>query len=180
MFLCHPWYQRELNSAAHHTVVKTRGRRELIADVRQDALLLLARELRRHRDLGFDRSRPRDGFPGWIRTIISRHCREALRRLRRQTDRRREAGGEPHAADPTESMTSRLDLQAAIQALGPRERAVVSLSMQGRSIADIASELSEPYQTIYSVWQRALHRLECSLGEEYASVTDHASRGKRR
>lgn len=102
-------------------------------------------------------------FGAWVRRILVRRCYRQGRAQRR----RREAEAAllpspPAAADPT----VRLSAERALQALSPRQRAVIYLTaVEGRSDREIAAVLGLFPPTVRVHRMRAIRRLRTLLGE---------------
>jgi RNA polymerase sigma factor (sigma-70 family) len=84
LFFSDPWYHSELRRIATALVGRRAAWRGRVDDLVHDALLLMARNLERRPDLGFDHGRPTDEFACRLRSIIRNHLLQALRRERRQ------------------------------------------------------------------------------------------------
>jgi DNA-directed RNA polymerase specialized sigma24 family protein len=53
-----------------------------------------------------------------------------------------------------------------MDSLGQRERAILLLYAEGSSLAQIAADSDLPYQTVYSVWRRAMAKLRERFGND--------------
>jgi RNA polymerase sigma factor (sigma-70 family) len=132
-------------------------------DITQQAMLLLARDLRHAADLHLDRAAAQDHFAGWLRKIIARHCQQAARSMRRA---QRRAGLQQPAVlaassrlFPTDSI---LDITMAIGKLPNESRRVLLLRLRGCGIAEIARRLHRSQTEIHRALARGLSRLRRS------------------
>lgn len=122
-------------------------------DVAQDAFLAAFERIAEFRGEGT--------FAGWVKRIAARLY---LRRLQRE---RRLAGlaAEPDFADPAGGdADGRLDLDGALESLGPAERLCVSLCYgAGLSHGEAAEALNLPLGTVKSHVRRGLEKLRARL-----------------
>lgn len=82
MFVEHWQYQRLLDRCARRVLRGTRDPLNWLGNVKHEAMLLLARQLRRSLKGPIDRVPSDSAFPAWLAVVTRRHCQEALRRLR--------------------------------------------------------------------------------------------------
>lgn len=141
----HPWYQSQLDYCATWVLRSGKAPHQWLDDLRQDAILLLARTLRQRPDLGIDRCRANDKFAPWLRTIIVRDCREALRRMRRLHRRETALPQQPPTVDRRQQLDVQIDLSMAIDALANPDRTLVSMYLHGYSVKEIARRLQRNY-----------------------------------
>ncbi len=137
---------------AHHAAWLITHDAQAAEDVAQEAFLAAFRRLDR-----FDRRRP---FAPWLHRIV---VNRAIDHTRARTARREIADLEPAVwAAPTdeEAVRPRDDLLAALQRLGPEQRAVVVLRhLLGYTPTEIAGILDLPRGTVNSRLRRALDAL---------------------
>ncbi len=115
------------------------------ADACQEALLAIVRGLP-----GFD---GRSAFGTWAYRVTTNACLDELRRRRRRPEPGLPEGPEEPATtvDDAEGVTTRVDLDAALQSLPPEFRvAVVLRDVAGLSYDEIATALSVPPGTVRS------------------------------
>lgn len=155
----HPWYQEQLAACARQEMRRVRAPDEWLDDVKQDAMLLLARRLRLAPDLRIDRRRAREHFPGWMGTIIRRHCQEALRRMRRLHHRTQEILDQDIGREPRLALEAKIDLSMMLDKLAEPERTVVVLSAKNWSLREIADALEFSYWKTRRIHLRGLEQL---------------------
>jgi RNA polymerase sigma factor (sigma-70 family) len=162
-FVENPWYRGRVAFLTRSILVKGNAPLSWSDDIQQDAILLLARDLRERRDLGLNRARPEAEFEGWINTIISHHIRQALRRMRRTT----KGVGLVESMEPVQThvdMEARFDLEQAVEQLADPDKTIIRLFSHGYSIVEIAHSLHLTYrQTRYRIG-RSLNHLKILLG----------------
>jgi hypothetical protein len=78
-----PWYQHKLTVCAAKCLSRHGKSGDWLEDVKQEAMLLLARQLAVSPDLHVDIQRAEEHFDPWMRQIIYHHCQEAVRYLGR-------------------------------------------------------------------------------------------------
>jgi DNA-directed RNA polymerase specialized sigma24 family protein len=122
-------------------------------------MTLMARDLQREPSLGWTRVEADEEFRRWMRTIMSRHCRESLRRLRRMRERESHLGGEEPMIETIPQLDLRLDLGSALTTLSQIEGTVVNQRVVGSSFSQIAETTGLRYQTVFSIWRRAKTQL---------------------
>jgi RNA polymerase sigma factor (sigma-70 family) len=163
VFASDPWYQHELATAARRVVIESGAALDLVGDVAQEAFLILGRDLRRDGSLNCGQTTDDAGFGRWMRTIIVRQCRQSLRRVGRTGRRETEIHEEDCAVDLIPRLELCLDVYGGVEQLSREERTVVLLHTQGATFHQIAEQLGQPYQTVYSIWRRALEHLRHTL-----------------
>lgn len=160
----HPCYREELTTTARRVVAEHGAAWDMADDIEQEALLLLARDLRRRPHLSARLGEDAAGFRRWMRAVITHHCREALRALRRAPAREVGIADQDIPIDLIPHLDERMDVYSALQGLTQVESSVVQLYALGFSFHEIAAATELPYQTAYSIWRRAVVRLQQSLG----------------
>jgi RNA polymerase sigma factor (sigma-70 family) len=118
-----------------------------VDDVAHDAMLILVRQLQKRTDLGYDRHRPAREFANWIRTIMFRQCKEAIRSLRRRHGRDLTLELEP-AGERNSMIEQQIDVRMAIDKLDEPVRTIMFLTYGGLSIREIANRLELSYDQI--------------------------------
>jgi RNA polymerase sigma factor (sigma-70 family) len=163
LFIEHPWYQAELHRAAVRTLRHARLHHQWIDDVTQQAMILLARDLRRSADLHLDRAAAEEHFAGWLGTIIRRHCQQAARSMRRAP---RRAGFQLPAVlaaasrqFPTDLI---LDLALAIRKLPAESRRALVLRLGGYRISEISHRLHTSQAAVQRALARGLFKLRAT------------------
>ena len=143
-------------------------------DAAQETFLLAYRALAR-----FD---PDRSFANWVLKIATNHCRDRLRRRRREMPIV-DAGGRPEPAPPDPARNEPADEPAvllrqvhrAVAALPPDYREVFHLyHRDGRSYAEMAAILGRPVGTIKTQLHRARRRV-CRLVEHSGPAGDGAA-----
>ena len=160
------WYRAQLRRCAEQVVRSGGAPQAWVDDVEQDAVLLLARQLQRTVDLSYDLDRSPDQFGGWIRTIMFRQCREAMRGMRRRHGGHQTLQDDQNGATEL-SMDAQIDLRLAIDGLQDQERAILHLDSSGLSIAQIASRLGLTYWQVQYGRRKGLEHLRTTLGSAY-------------
>jgi RNA polymerase sigma factor (sigma-70 family) len=143
------WYQDQLAACAYKMSKRCIARGESADDLRQEAMTLLGRQLRRSPDLHADPRRIDVHFEPWVRSIIFRHCLEALRRLLRT---RRQVMSLPEGIDLIDPRT-----------LTRSEWADISL---------IVEDMPKPMRTVFQLWLGGLKCKEIAqqLGKEHSGI----------
>lgn len=155
----HPWYREQLASVARNILRNSGASLQWQEDIEHDAILLLARRVRKTSDLGIDPARAEQHFAGWMRTIITRDCRDALRKLRRQSSPNIEMPDRIPARDQQNLRESRVDLAVALNQLEEQDRKLLVLHSNGLTVLQVAVELGLTYWEAYGAFHRALQRL---------------------
>ena len=158
----HPWYREELAAAARTAVRRVGGPLLWCEDVEQDALLLLAKKLRRDPRLGLDPLRAERLFAAWLSRIIRNDCRQSVRRLRRLSSGSRLPTELPDKTCGIERETQ-FDVSAAIQQLAEPTRTVLLLYQQGFPLRKIEEHLGISYWQTWRIWRDGCSRLRVIL-----------------
>jgi RNA polymerase sigma factor (sigma-70 family) len=114
-------------------------------------------------DLCFDTERGAEHFGGWLATILSRNCRQALRRLRRSRLPAREITENDPAPERQDQLELRIDISEALDRLQEPQRSVVSLYGKGLAVTVIAQSLGLSIWTAHRILQRGLRQLQIAL-----------------
>lgn len=110
---------------------------------------------------GLGQLREPAAFPGWLRTIVRKHCDRRTRRAVRETPLMAAAASAPVDTGP--------DLDAALAVLPPAEAEAVALYyLGGRSIASVARFLDAEEATV----KTRLHRARARLRDVLAALDD--------
>ena len=149
------WHRRLLGHA--HALTEDR---EAALDVMQESWIGIVRGLHRLRDPA--------RFPSWALRIVANKARDWIRR--EQSRRRLMEGGAvdpPRPATPYDRDDDLDRLRAGLAALERDKRRVLRLHyLEGRSVAEIASELGVPPGTVKSRLYNARNELRRRLEEE--------------
>lgn len=159
LLLAHPWYREQLASAARSVLQSSRCSFEWRDDVEHEAIVLLARRLRRNPNLGIDPVLAKQHFAGWLRTVITRDCRDALRKLRRESSPALPLSDCLSASDERVQRETRIDLAIALDQLGEQERVILVLYSKGFTLRQVAEKLDLTFWRTYSSHHRGLKRL---------------------
>ena len=137
---------------------------ELARDAVQEALIRAWRDLPGLRDP--------DRFDAWLHRLTVNSCLDqARRRRRRVVEVELDPIDGPSIADSASSLADRDVVDAAMQRLGERERAIVVLHyFLGLPLTDVAATLQVPLGTVKS-------RLHRALGEMRVTVSADAAEG---
>jgi RNA polymerase sigma factor (sigma-70 family) len=111
-----------------------------------------------------DVQRLQDHFPGWIGTIISRHCQEALRRLRARASY--QLTNEQAVQESRDDLDMKIDFNMLLQRLSEPARTVVTLYHSGWTITEIALRLKFSYWKACRLLQSGLRTLAHEMGED--------------
>ena len=164
LFVEHAWYQQLLDQCVSMVMTRRSAPPGWLDDVKQDAILLLARDLRRTTDLNVDHDRVEAHFEPWMRTITMRHCQQALRGMRRKAEwTADEAAAGLFGGDDRRHQAARIDVQAALDRLRQPDRTVLSLLAEGWSGKEIAAELGITYPKMNYSLRRGIRRLRILL-----------------
>lgn len=161
----HPWYRAELASAARLAVGRVGRPSAWREDVEQEAMLLLAKKLRRTPGLGLDPRRARDSFGGWLGRVIRNDCRMAVRRLRR-LDRGGPLPEDLPARCRRAERERRIDLSLAIEELPDTLRTVLLLSLKGFPLTEIAERLGLSYWQVWRAYRAGAGQLRQVFGTQ--------------
>ena len=163
VFVGHPRYRAVVEAAARRLLARRHAPPEWREDVEHDAMLLLARTLRRAPDLHVDQARVEERFPGWVGTIVARDCLQALRRLRTLSGRTSPLGrrdpADPRAARLDARRDARIDLSLALDRLPEPDRGVLTLYAKGHTVREAADALGLSYARAYGALRRGRERL---------------------
>lgn len=121
------WFLAQLECCARRVLRPNRASSAWQMDVEQHAILLIAQELQKMRDLGIDAALADRHFTGWIATLARRDCRQALRRLQRIHGYNWELPDYPPAIDHRVRREDRVNLKLALAIFDAQERRVVTL-----------------------------------------------------
>lgn len=154
----HPWYQDQLKRIAQH-LARYQSGLVFSEDIEQEAILLLARSLKRSPDLKFKPCQPDEQFSRWMRRIIFRDCRQALRRLCRGQEME-SLTDQPMPEDAQFLQGLRLDVRSGLELLPPKERFIIEQYLLGQSFDETASQLKVSPATVCRRYQRALYFLQ--------------------
>lgn len=138
--------------------LRTTGDREEAADALQDALLSAYRSASSYR--GEAR------VTTWLHRVVVNACLDRLRRGKaRPTVPLPEDGGPPDRRDPLADRETAMEIEAALAALPPEQRAaLVLVDVHGMPLEEVAQILDVPVGTIKSRCSRGRARLAVSLG----------------
>ncbi len=167
LFIAHPWYQTTLQAQARRILRQQQLPISWHEDVQQEAMLLLARTLRRRADLGIDRQQAHQRFAGWMGTIITRDCQEAVRQMRRHFAREQTLPETDPLGLSQLPLDAKIDVSMATQEMEDPERTVLTLWAEGLSVADVAQRLGLSYHRTHYLWRRAIRQLRALLGHSY-------------
>lgn len=158
------WLRKELRQQALAALRRFELPRDLRGDVEHDALLVLARRLRRSPDLRADRTRIEEGFGAWMGTILRHACRKVARLEARRQRQQSELRLYTLLADPHDVLESRMDLSVAMRRIDEPTRSVLSFYQQQYSLREIAESLSMPYARVQRELRKGLRQLRRMLG----------------
>jgi RNA polymerase sigma factor (sigma-70 family) len=138
-------------------------------DAAQDAFLTAFERIAEFRGEGT--------FAGWVKRIAARLYLRRLQREKRLGDLAAEQGGEIDDVAPSGAET-RMDLDEALKALSPAERASVALCFgAGLSHAEAAESLNLPLGTVKSHVKRGLEKLRTRLAPTDGAVLEGRRQG---
>lgn len=157
-FAANERYQYELRTAAARLLRQRRLSAQRAEDVVQDALLMLAKRLERHSNLGFDPRYGREHFLGWLRALVYSQCRQVLRRQRSQ-ERRGPPIDNEWAAVHAATAGWRAEMADAIQSLDEPLREIVDAFARWGSIAAVAERLDLSSSTAWRRFRQAVKQL---------------------
>ena len=165
LFTQNDWYQSQVRYCAKVALKDSGDPQAWLDDITQDAVLLFSRQLRRSADLGYDTDRSEANFPSWLRTILIRLYKEALRGMRRQHTR------EQNRADFAQevyrvSQDEKIDLRLAIDRLPPFEKYILHLILDGLSMQEIAGHTGKTYWQVQYARKNGIERLQSYLAAD--------------
>lgn len=159
----HPWFREQLECCARQVLKQNAAPAAWQADVEQQVILLLAQKLQKLPDLGIDAALADQHFTGWLTTIVTRDCRQALRRQQRLHGYGQRVPIEHPAIDDRVQRETRVDLNLALARMEIPERTVITLWMNGHSIKQISNRLQLNYGRTYRIFTRGMKKLRRML-----------------
>lgn len=166
LFVNNDLYCRQLSKCAKISLKETAAPLDWADDVASEAMLLMVRNLRKRRDLGYQLDRPPEQFARWLRTILFRQCREAIRTLRRRHGRDLPLNHDP-VGQSAVAIEEELDVRAAIKKLEEPYRTVVSMKHNGLSLRQITDRVEMTYDKVCGAWKKGKAMLAQSLQSGY-------------
>lgn len=163
LLVTHPWFLAQLTSCAERVLKRSGAPIEWQVDIEQHVILLLAQKLQQKPDLGVDPSLAERHFTGWLGTIITRDCRQALRRLQRLHRPSAELVEQCTAIDDRAWREIRVDLNLAIAQMDALDRIVMTSWLKGHSIQQISVQLKRSYGRTYRSFTRGMKTLRRML-----------------
>lgn len=160
----HPWFLAQLERCARRVLKRSGAPSAWQVDIEQHAILLLAQKLQKMPDLGIDAALADRHFTGWLATIVTRDCRQALRRLQRLHGHSEELPQEHPAIDDRVRREDRVDLNLALAQMDAPERTVITLWTNGHSVQQISIRVHLSYGQTYRIFTRGLKSLRRILG----------------
>ena len=153
-----PELVRRHQSRLWAVALRTTGDREEAADALQDAFLSA------YRAAGSYRGDAR--VTTWLHRVVVNACLDRLRRRKaRPTVPLPEDGGPADRRDPLADRETAIEIEAALAALPPEQRAaLVLVDVHGLPLDEVAEILGVPVGTIKSRCSRGRARLAVSLG----------------
>lgn len=164
LLLQDPWFRAQLSVVVRGELRSYRQPARLQHELENEVCLLLARQLRRAPDLHIDPRRADRHFPGWLRTITSRACRDVLRRHRRN---RMNELVDPELLVMRENRERRdalIDLAEAIDRCDEKTRTILHLYSKGHTFQEVARELGLPLWDTYNTYRKGITKLKRELG----------------
>jgi RNA polymerase sigma factor (sigma-70 family) len=165
-FASNEFYRSQLWNCAERSLLETGAPVGWCDDVAHDAMLLLARQLQKRSDLGYDFKRPPHEFASWLRTILFRQCKEAIRSLRRRHGRDLTLELDP-AGERTLMIEQQIDVRLAIDKLDEPVRTIMFLTYGGLSIREIADRIELTYDQVRYARTQGNEALELRLQSGY-------------
>ena len=156
------WFRAEIGTHAFTIILSKQLPGHWLEDVEHDAMLILARELRKAADLYVDPKRL-DEFGAWLGTIIDNACLEAVRTPRRRRSKRRKLQQAEEVIDPNSLEHHYVDLPAAIAKLNEPTRSIMGLYKEGFRLVKIAEMLALPYETVRREKRKGVRQLREDL-----------------
>jgi len=168
LFAGRPWYDGQLRGCAHYVLKQSGLPADLEHDIKQGAWLLLGRSLQRAPNLHIDPRRAETHFEPWLRTIIMRDCRQAVRSL--TSGKVAAAVLSEDIADDT-SPNRHFELaeafHKAVQRLTPRQQAVVLLVGKGMPWSEIAERTGVSERQVRRDYEKGIERLRRFLDDDF-------------
>lgn len=159
LLLAHPWYQEQLASAARSILRSNRCPFQWQADIEQEAIVRLARRMKKMPSLGIDPAQAKQHFAGWMRTIITHDCRDGLRKLCRESRHSLPLPDSFPASEDRVQKETRVDLAVALDQLGEQESAVLLLYSKGFTLRQVGEILDLSFWRTYRAYHSGLERL---------------------
>lgn len=156
----HPWVQQEVDRSARRLMRKNSLPRQLLDDVKQEALLALANSLKKRPSLGFDL---RHGhYESYLRIVLYRCCQRATKALRHPGHQELVEHDHPQF-DPWCEIVGSIDLKQAIDQLKEPYRSTIQQVFEGVPLQTIARGRRENYRTIYRWYNKAIDQIRHSF-----------------
>lgn len=166
VFASNEFYRSQLSTCAEISLLETGASHGWADDVAHEAMLLLARQLRKRSDLGYQFDRPPEQFASWFRTILFHQCHEAIRSMRRRHDRDLPLDLDP-VSERSDLIEQRIDVRMAIGRLDEPHRTILFLSYGGLSLREIADRLEMTYDQVRYARAQGHAMLEQQLKSGY-------------
>lgn len=163
MMIGHAWFQQKLHDCAGFEILSSRLPPDLVEDVEQDVILLLAGKLARQRNLGMNIELAKHKFPAFMGTIIRNDCRRVARRLRRQFLRSPTCPSPQRFEDCSVDRTSLVELTLEIEELNDPQRTILLLHVKGMTLKEIAQKIQMDYSKVCREFHHGRRRLEKAL-----------------
>lgn len=172
----HPWYRRQLHLCAKRLLRGAR-QRQWLEDLKHEAMLLLADELQRCPDLNLSRAVTAGG---WLRTILWRHCWQALQTLREQAAEFDEPLPGDLVAEVDDRWTELLDLQEVLETLEEDDHVLLALYAEGYTLRSISELMDCSYWQCRLRLRQALRKVRRWLAVGYRWDRDVANPPQKR
>jgi RNA polymerase sigma factor (sigma-70 family) len=156
-----PWYQENLDKRARRVLRRANCPLEWIDDLKQDAMLLLARQLSHL--VNPATLEPKLASPGWLLAAIRGHCQEALRRIVTAHRRCTQIANEQDFPEASNLFTSIIDLRDAIERLDEPQRTILQRQANGNSLLSIAHDQRLSYSQVWRIYRRGIEQLRARL-----------------
>ena len=157
----HSWFQDKLNWACQKVLKYSGSPPDRAVDIKQQALLLMAANLRRRPDLGFDASRGR--LSPLLATIILRCCQKALRQFRGFDSSRVEETSQVYCLFGEAETDRALDLADGVNNLPEPWRETIKYLLNEVPVSEIAVRFGCSERTVYRRIERAIEMLRQKL-----------------
>lgn len=164
LVVCHPCYQRELDQRAKRLLFQRHLPLQWLPDIRQETLVIFAGNLQRRIAVNRRPLVVGDHFVAWMRCVITRDCRHALRRLQRLFGQDYSTVVEQRAVFDWPAIDDELDLLDALEDLREPARTAARLRTAGASVNEIAQRLHVSQRTTYRLLAGAFRQLRQRMG----------------
>lgn len=165
----HPWYRAALAVQGARVARCPRSLQHHAADLQQEAVLLLARDLQQSWNLQTELTGGGPQLSGLLIRITVRHLLQARRRLVREVGRQQPLTEEVPISPATSVSEARRAVSRWIPLLPAEQRAALALTLNGLTQAEIAERLAVHQSTVSRRLSGAIANLRAHWASDSSS-----------